>query len=96
MVTKKTNIAELRAQCLEAEKNFKDLQNQLAQAEKEEKELKEAQLALEKNARRKEVDESIAKTKGLLKAFINDYGIYSFTSTDDDTVFSSRFWNLIY
>lgn len=97
MSTKKEyTIEELEAQYKLADEKRNALKKQIEQKKKEEEELREAQLALEKDARRKEVDESIAKAKELLKAFINDYGIYSFTSTDDDTVFSSRFWNLIY
>ena len=61
----------------------------------EEKRLQEAKLSAEKEKRKKEVDEAIANCKALTKAYMRDYGIYSFTSTDDDSFFSSKFWNLI-
>lgn len=94
MSTKKEyTIEELEAEYkLVAEKGNVLLQ-QIEQKKKEEKELREAKLAKEKEARKKEVDESIAKCKQLIKAYMNDYGIYSYTSTDDDNIFNSRFWN---
>jgi hypothetical protein len=97
MATKKEfTIEELQQQCEEAKKNFEHLNALIEQKKKEEAELKEAKLAKEKEARKKEVDESIAHTKNLIQAYINDYGIYSFTSSNDDEVFNSRFWNWIY
>lgn len=52
--------------------------------------------ATEKNARKKEVDEALEKCIYLLKAYMNDYGIYSYTSDDDIlSLFSSKFWNSI-
>ena len=97
MATKKTNIEELKAMCLEAEQNFKDLQNQLAKAEKEEKEQRAAKLAQERDARKKEVDESLAACKKLLRAYMRDYGTY-FCASDDDIfdMFNSKFWNAIF
>ena len=50
----------------------------------------------EKNARKKEVDEAIEKCRELIKAYMDDYGIYSYES--DESVFdmfSSKFWNYI-
>jgi chromosome segregation ATPase len=97
MSTKKDfTIEELKKQCAEAERNFKLLNAQLEEKEREEKELREAKLAMEKDARKEEVDACIAHCKELVKAYMHDYGIYSFTSTDDDTIFSSRFWNWIW
>ena len=61
----------------------------------EEKKLQEAKLAAEKEKRKNEVDNAIANCKALIKAYINDYGIYSFTSTNDDAFFSSKFWNMV-
>ena len=97
MSTKKEyTIEELEAQYKLAEEKRNALKKQIEQRKKEEEELREAQLALEKDARKKEVDEAIANTKMLIKAYINDYGIYSFTSSSDDEIFNSRFWNWVY
>ena len=97
MATKKINIEELKAQCLEAEKNYKDLQSQLAKAEKEEKEQRAAKLAQERDSRKKEVDEALATCKALLREYMRDYGTY-FCSSDDDIfdMFNSKFWNAIF
>lgn len=97
MSTKKEyTIEELTQQCEEAKKNFERLNKLIEEKKREEKELREAQLALEKDARKKEVDDAIAKCKALVKAYMHDYGIYSFSSTDGDSIFSSKFWNCIW
>ena len=95
-VKKEYTIEELEAQYKLAEANQKALKQQIEQKKKEEKELRESQLAIEKDARKKEVDEAIANCKNLIKKYMHDYGVYSFNSTDDDAVFNSRFWNWIW
>lgn len=97
MSTKKEyTIEELEAQYKIAEEKTKALKQQIEQKKKEEEELKEAQLALEKEARKKEVDDAIVKCKTLIKEYMHDYGVYSFTSNDDDEIFNSRFWNWVW
>lgn len=97
MSTKKEfTIEELQKQRDEAKKNFERINAQLEKQKKEEEELREAKLALEKDARKKEVDQAITKCKELIKAYMHDYGLYSFTSTDDDAIFNSKFWNWIW
>ena len=97
MSTKKEyTIEELEAQYKEAEESQRVLKQQIEQKKKEEKELREARLALEKENRKKEVDEAVAKCKKLIKEYMHDYGIYSFRSTDDDAIFNTRFWNWIW
>lgn len=97
MSTKKEyTIEELEAQYKLAEEKRNALKQQIEQKKKEEEELREAQLAKEKDTRKKEVDEAIAKCKELVKAYMHDYGVYSFTSTDDDAIFNSRFWNWVW
>ena len=52
----------------------------------EEEDKKRAELALEKDKRRKEIEEARQKLFDLEKAFIKDYGSYTFTgayNTDD-------------
>ena len=97
MSTKKEfTIEELEAQYKQAEESQKVLREQIEQKKKEEKELRESKLALEEETRKKEVDEAISKCKTLVKAYMHDYGVYSFTSSGDDEIFSSKFWNWIW
>lgn len=101
MATKKERIEEYTIEELEEQYKLADekrnhLRQQIDQKKKEEKELREAQLALEKDARKAEVDQAIAKCKTLIKAYMHDYGVYSFTSSGDDEIFNSRFWNWIW
>lgn len=56
----------------------------LKQKEKEEKEAREAQLALEKEARKEEVDDAFNNYKKLLSAYIKDYGSFTVTNHNDD------------
>ena len=97
MSTKKEyTIEELTQQCEEAKKNFERLNRLIEEKKKEEKELREAQLALEKDARKKEVDDALTAYKTLLKKYMNDYGVYLYTSNDDIfDMFGSKFWNQI-
>lgn len=97
MSTKKEyTIEELEAQYKLAEEKRNALKQQIEQKKREEEELREAKLALEKDARKKEVDEALTKYKTLLKAYMNDYGMYSYASPDDGfDLFSSKFWNSI-
>ena len=62
----------------------------------EEEKAKKAKLKEEKEARKSEVDACIAHCKELIKEYMNDYGTYSFTSDDEDVIFGSRLWNLIW
>lgn len=93
MSTKKEyTIEELEAQYKEAEEKRNTLKKQIEQKKKEEEELREAKLAMEKDARKAEVDDAIKKCRTLIKEYMNDYGIYSFVSDDND-FFNSKFWN---
>ena len=98
MSTKKEyTIEELEAQYKLAEENQMALKQQIEQKKKEEKALREVKLAAEKEARKSEVDDAIAKCKTLLKSYMHDYGVYSYTSSDDDdTIFNSKFWNWVW
>ena len=97
MSTKKEfTIEELESQYKLAEEKRNALKQQIEQKKKEEEELRAAKLTLEKDARKKEVDNAIAQCKKLVKAYMHDYGVYSFTSSGDDEIFNSRFWNWIW
>ena len=97
MSTKKEyTIEELEAQYKLAEEKRNALKQQIEQKKKEEEELREAQLAKEKDARKKEVDEALEKYKTLLRAYMRDYGAYSYISDDNIfDMFNSKFWNQI-
>ena len=68
---------ELAKACEEAKKNFEELSKQLKKVRQEEEDRRKAELALEKESRKKEVDDAIEKAKDLLEAYVKDYGIYS-------------------
>jgi hypothetical protein len=73
-------------------KLYQDLEAELERREQEEKN----KLKAEKDARKKEVDEALEKYKTLLKAYMDDYGIYSYAADENIfDLFSSKFWNLI-
>jgi CRISPR/Cas system CMR subunit Cmr6 (Cas7 group RAMP superfamily) len=76
----------------ELKKMCQDLEAELERREQEEKN----KLKAEKDARKKEVDEALEKYKTLLKAYMDDYGIYSYAADENIfDLFSSKFWNLI-
>lgn len=95
-IKKEFTIEELEAQYKQAEESQKALMEQIKQKKKEEKEAREAALAKEKAVRKKEVDEAVAKAMDLVRAWTDDFGIYSYKSDDDNSIFSSKFWNWIW
>ena len=85
MASKKDfTIEELTKQCEEAKKNFETLNNQLKQAIQEEADRKKAQLALEKQNRKKEIDDAFENCSKLLENYIKDYGSYSLPTITND------------
>lgn len=97
MSTKKEyTIEELECQYKLAEEKANTIRKQIEQKKKEDEERREAQLAIEKDARKKEVDEALATYQTLLRAYMHDYGAYFYTSNNDTfDMFSSKFWNQI-
>lgn len=93
---KEYTLEELEAQYQQIEASQRALKVQIEQKQKEEERLKQLKLAKDKDIRKKEVDDAIAKCKTLIKQYMDDYGIYSFTSTNDDNIFNSRFWNWVW
>lgn len=90
MDTNKTfTIEELKTQ-------YEALGKLIQEQERAEKAAREAKLKAEKEARKAEVDEAVTKCKDLIKAYMHDYGIYSFKSAEDEDIFSSKFWNWIW
>ncbi len=93
---KEYTIEELEAQYKKAEESQKALKQQIEQKKKEAAELRKAKLALEKNQRLKEIDETFEQYTKLLKAYINDYGVYPLSANENAfDLFSSKFWNMI-
>lgn len=92
MASKKDlTIEELARQCEEAKKNFEALDAQFKKAQREEEERKKAQLALEQEARKKEVDDAIENVKDLVAAYVEDYGSYTNKyDLDDYGLFPNR------
>ena len=78
------SVEELKKQCEEAKKNFETLNEQLNKAIQKEEEEKKTQLALEKEARKKEVEEAIEHTENLIRAYTKDYGTFSYKYELDD------------
>ncbi len=65
----------------------------LQQKVQEEEDRKKTQLALEKEARKKEVDEALDNYNKLLKAYMKDYGAYTSTTYSDDFAwYPNKFW----
>ena len=97
MSTKKEyTIEELEAQYKITEEKRNALKKQIEKKKREEEELKKAKLAKEKEARKKEVDDAVTKAIDLLNAWTNDFGLYSYKSDDDNSIFSSKFWNWVW
>ena len=92
---KEYTLAELEAQYEKNEASQRALKVQIEQKYREEERLRQQKLAKDKDARKKEVDDAIANCKKLIKKYMDDYGIYSFNSTNDNDIFNSKFWNLI-
>jgi phage-related minor tail protein len=90
MPDKKLTTEELIKQVEEAKKTFEHLNEQLQKQKKEEEERKRAELALQKENRKKEVEVALHNYHTLLRAYIEDYGYFS--STMDATTFSDLSW----
>lgn len=84
MNKKPINIEELTKQTEDAKKTFEALNEQLTKAKQEEADRRKAQLALEKETRKKEVEEAFDKYNQLLQDYIRDYGSYSTTRGSHD------------
>lgn len=83
---KELTIEELKKQCEEAKENFESLNERLEKAVQEEERRKKAELAFEKENRKKELDDAITNAKDLLEAYIKDYGTYSSEYNSNDLI----------
>lgn len=95
-MSKEYTIEELELKYKQTEESQKLLMEQIKQKKKEEKAAREAAIAKEKASRKKEVDDAVTKAIDLVRAWTEEYGIYSYKSDDDNSIFSSKFWNWIW
>ena len=72
-------IEELAEQYKKISEQAYVLENQLKKKKQEEEDRKKAQLALEKDARYKEIEEVQKHLDNLIKDYVKDYGSFSFT-----------------
>lgn len=94
MSDKKLTTEELAKQVEEARKTFDNLSKQLQEQKKEEEKRKQAELALVKEARKKEVEDALDNYRELVKAYIEDYGSFSINvDTDKWSPFFSKLHN---
>ena len=85
-------IEEMRKQFQEAQDKADELRKNLNKAIQDEEDRKKAQLALEKENRKKEVDEAYKNYQTLLKAYIEDYDTYSTTTSTSDPTWFPAWW----
>ena len=86
-------IEEMEKQYSEMRKQCNNLYEQIKQKKQDEADRIKAELALQKEARRKEVDEALKNYNELLKAYLADYGTYrSEEFSDDFAWYPNKFW----
>lgn len=91
---KEFTIKELEKQYAVMSKKCKALDEQIKQKKQDEEDRRQAELAHNKEIRKKEVDDAYDNYSNLLRAYIKDYGSYSTTRTDN-TIFPS-FWHTFF
>lgn len=95
-VNKEYTIEELEEQYKLADEKRNALKQQIEQKKREEEERRELQLSLEKEVRKRELDDALENYKKLLRAYMRDYGIYSYSADDEIfDLFNPKFWNYI-
>lgn len=86
-------LEELKKEYADAQNKYNTLKETLKKREAEEAKKKEAALALEKAARRKEIEDKMRELEKLEKAYVNDYGCYSYSS---ESAPFSYLWHLFF
>jgi capsule polysaccharide export protein KpsE/RkpR len=79
MANKEKTLEELRIEAELAKKAYEAAKKLDEQKKKEEAERKKAELALEHDKRKKEVDDAINHAANLIKTYNEDYGTYVMT-----------------
>ena len=77
-------IEELESRFAEISKERQLIEERLKQKKQEEEDRRTAQLALDKESRKKEVEEALEHYNKLIKAYIKDYGFISISDTLND------------
>lgn len=78
------SMEELIAEYNEANKKSKELEKLIEKRRKEEDEKHKAQLALEKESRKKALDEAFDNYRKLLDAYVRDYHTYEYKIEEED------------
>jgi uncharacterized protein YigA (DUF484 family) len=79
MANKEKTLEQLQEELIQAQKAYDAAKKFDEQKKKEEAERKKAELALEHDKRKKEVDDAMNHAANLLKAYNEDYGTYVVT-----------------
>ena len=90
-------IEELEAEYKKVSEQYDNLGAQIKKKKQEEEDRKKEQLAAEKDARHKEIEEVGKHLNELIKNYTKDYGSFSFSrrySNDGDYIFRLPYWFL--
>lgn len=88
-------IEELEAEYKKVSEQYDNLGAQIKKKKQEEEDRKKAQLAIEKDARYKEIEEVGKHLNELIKDYTRDYGSFSFSRrslNNDDPIFRLPYW----
>ena len=88
---KEMTIEELEKECARITLEKERIEETLKKKKQDEEDRRVAQLALDKEQRKKEVDEAYNNYCTLVNAYVRDYGSYSMTTTN--TVDSSSYFH---
>ena len=88
----KMTIEELEKEYADINKKRNHIGKVLSELKKAKEEQRKADLAAEKNQRKKEVDESVNNAVKLIQKYIEDYGSYSIKDNSNDL---SSLFNLV-
>ena len=87
MANKEKTLEQLKAEAELAAMAYETAWRAEEQKKKEEEKRKKEELALQKENRKKEVDDAISKAVNLVKGYIEDYGSYSINDDINDLSF---------
>lgn len=88
-------IEELEAEYKKVSEQYDNLGAQIKKKKQEEEDRKKAQLAIEKDARYKEIEEVGKHLNELIKDYTRDYGSFSFSRrsfNNDNPIFRLPYW----
>lgn len=89
-------IEELEAKHKAIAKQYDLISEQLKKKKQEEAERKQAELALAKENRHKEIEELVDKLDKLISDYCKDYGNFNlntYKGSDDEYIFPSKLWH---